>query len=304
MFNFQGIERDVKEKGIGIYGMVVMQNGREVGRRLWRCEERNNIHSLSKSFLSCAAGIAIDEGLLSLDDQVISYFPEKISGSPSKAQEALLIRHLLTMSPGHTRPLLMGNQRDDLEELDWVKHFLNQPFEKMPGSFYQYDTGNSYLVSAIIQRQAGQTLLEYLKPRLFAPLNIRNPQWFTCPLGITLGGGGLHLTISEIARFGQMLLDGGMYEGRQLVPRAYLEQATQKQIDTAAQYEKKDWVEGYGFQFWRCSWKDAYRGDGAYGQYAVILPGQDAHVSITAHEEKDTQMLLDLVWDHVMPQIS
>ncbi|MDR3085639.1 MAG: beta-lactamase family protein [Christensenellaceae bacterium] len=305
MFSLEGLREDAKRKNLTLYGVLVTQDGHEKGKALWRSSQRINIHSLSKSFASCAVGLAMEEGLFGIDDRVLSFFPEKIDGSPSKNLEELRIRQLLTMSSGHEAPLLMGNQRDDLEDEDWVHYFLNQPFVRAPGSAYLYDTGNTYLLSAILQKRSGQTLLEYLKPRLFDPLGYRNPQWFTCPRGITLGGGGLHLSLEEIARFGQLLLDGGSFEGKRLVPEVYLRQATAKQIKTEAAYPKDrpDWLEGYGFQFWRCAREGAYRGDGAYGQFIVVLPRQRAHVAITAHEERDTQGLLTLVWDHVLPQL-
>ncbi|MDR2514647.1 MAG: serine hydrolase [Christensenellaceae bacterium] len=305
MFTLEGLKEDAGRRGLALYGVLVTQNGQEKGKALWRSSQRINIHSLSKSFASCAVGLAIEEGLLGLDDLVLPFFPEKLDGSPPKNLEELRIRHLLTMSPGHEAPLLMGNQRDELEDEDWVHYYLNQPFARAPGSVYVYDTGNTYLLSAILQKRTGQTLLDYLKPRLLGPLGYKNPQWFTCPRGVTLGGGGLHLSLEEIARFGQLLLDGGAYEGRQLVPRAYLELATAKQIETAPVHpkERPDWRAGYGFQFWRCAREDAYRGDGAYGQFVVVLPRQRAHVAITAHEEHNTQGLLTLIWDHILPQL-
>lgn len=303
MIRLDTLANDVAQKQLGIYAIVVTKDGAEQARQLWRVEERNNIHSLSKSFCSLAAGMAIEEGLFGLDDKVIGFFEDKLDQAPSPFLESLTIRHLLTMSSGHPHPLLMGNQRDKLDDLDWVHYFLNQPFAHKPGEQYLYDTGNTYLVSAILQKQSGQTLTQYLKPRLFAPLNIRNPQWFKCPKGIDLGGGGLHLSVSEIATFGQLLLQHGNWEGKQLVPRWYLDLATTKQIETAPTHDKHDWVNGYGFQFWMNSHRSSYRGDGAYGQFCVVLPEENAHVAITAHEERNTQGLLDLIWDHIIPQL-
>lgn len=144
------------------------------------------------------------------------------------------------------------------------------------------------------------TALEYLKPRIFAPLGIRNPQWFTSPDGITLGGGGLHLNTKEISRFGQMLLNRGRYAGKQLVPEDYLAMATRKQIDNAG---TPDWSCGYGFQFWMCVPEHVYRGDGANGQYCIVCPDQDAVIAITSHEEKNLQGILDCVWQEILPQL-
>ncbi len=296
----QGYVDGLAKRGLTVYGTVVRQHNREIASHYWRTDERINIHSLSKSFLSCAVGIAIDEGLMKLDDQVISYFPEKLDASPTPWQEKLTIRNLLTMSPGHSKGILLGDQRDALEDTDWVHYFLNYPMDFEPGTQFAYDTGATFMCSAILQKQSGMTALDYLKPRLFTPLGIRNPQWFTSPDGITLGGGGLHLNVKEISRFGQMLLDKGVYEGKRLVPEEYLALATRKQIDNEG---TPDWSQGYGFQFWMCTPKGVYRGDGKNGQYCIVCPDQDAVIAITSHEEFNLQGILDCVWESILPQL-
>ena len=172
----QGYVDGLAKRGLTVYGTVVRQHNREIASHYWRTDERINIHSLSKSFLSCAVGIAIDEGLMKLDDQVISYFPEKLDASPTPWQEKLTIRNLLTMSPGHSKGILLGDQRDALEDTDWVHYFLNYPMDFEPGTQFAYDTGATFMCSAILQKQSGMTALDYLKPRLFTPLGIRNPQ--------------------------------------------------------------------------------------------------------------------------------
>ncbi len=290
----------IEKKGLNVYGVVVRQHGQEIGAHHWRTDERINIHSLSKSFLSCAVGIAMEEGLIGLDEQVIACFEDKLDGAPDAYLEKLTVRHLLTMSPGHSKGILLGEGRDALEDEDWVHYFLNYKMDFEPGTRFAYDTGATFLLSAMLQRKTGMTALAYLKPRLFYPLGIRNPQWFTSPDGITLGGGGLHLNTREISRFGQMLLDGGKYEGKQLVPESYLAMATKKQIDNEG---TPDWRCGYGFQFWMCAPQNVYRGDGKNGQYCIVCKDQDAVVAITAHEEKDMQGILDCVWDEILPQL-
>ena len=206
----------------------------------------------------------------------------------------------MTMSPGHSKGILLGDQRDALEDTDWVHYFLNYPMDFEPGTQFAYDTGATFMCSAILQKQSGMTALDYLKPRLFTPLGIRNPQWFTSPDGITLGGGGLHLNVKEISRFGQMLLDKGVYEGKRLVPEEYLALATRKQIDNEG---TPDWSQGYGFQFWMCAPKGVYRGDGKNGQYCIVCPDQDAVIAITSHEEFNLQGILDCVWESILPQL-
>jgi CubicO group peptidase (beta-lactamase class C family) len=291
---------EIGKRGLNVYGVVVRQHGREMGAHFWRTDERINIHSLSKSFLSCGVGIAMEEGLMHLDEQVIACFPDKLDQEPDEFLKKLTVRRLLTMSPGHSQGILMGEGRDELADQDWVHYFLNTKMDFEPGTRFAYDTGATFLLSAMLQRKTGMTALEYLKPRLFFPLGIRNPQWFTSPDGITLGGGGLHLNTREIGRFGQMLLDGGKYEGAQLVPQAYLAMATKKQIENEG---TPDWRCGYGFQFWMCAPKNVYRGDGKHGQFCIVCPDQDAVIAITSHEEKNLQGILTCVWDTILPQL-
>jgi hypothetical protein len=153
------------------------------------------------------------------------------------------------------------------------------------------------MLSAIVQKLTGQTLLDYLKPRLFDPLGIENPRWESSPQGINTGGFGLSITTRDIARFGQLYLQKGLWEGQQLLPRAWVEEATTSHIPNSS--PNIDWSQGYGYQFWRCR-HGAYRGDGAFGQFCIVMPEQDAVVAITSGLS-DMQQVLNLVWDHLLP---
>ncbi len=155
--------------------------------------------------------------------------------------------------------------------------------------------------SAIVQKVTGQTVLDYLQPRLFDPLGIDPPVWDTSPQGISIGGYGLYLRTEDIAKFGQLYLQQGLWNGKQLVPADWIAQATSKQVenDKAPSGRNPDWREGYGFQFWRCR-HGAYRGDGKDGQFCIVLPKQDAVVAITA-KTGNMQQQLDLVWEHLLP---
>jgi CubicO group peptidase (beta-lactamase class C family) len=137
-----------------------------------------------------------------------------------------------------------------------------------------------------------------LRPRLFEPLGIENAEWSTSPQGISAGGWGLFIRTEDIAKFGQLLLQKGQWNGKQIIPASWVEQATSKQVSNGSD-PTKDWDQGYGFQFWRCR-HGAYRGDGAFGQFCVVLPEQDAVVAITA-DTKDMQAELNIVWDKLLP---
>jgi hypothetical protein len=200
------------------------------------------------------------------------------------------------MSTGHaedTTPYL--RQQPDG---DWVKAFLARPVEHTPGTYFVYNSGATYMLSAIIQRLTGTTLLEYLRPRLLTPLGIEQATWETCPRGINTGGWGLSIRTADIARFGQMYLQKGVWQGQQLLPQSWVEAASQPQIDNPRE-PNIDWRQGYGYQFWRCR-HGAYRGDGAFGQYCIVMPEQDAVLAITSGLG-NMQPPLDLVWEHLLP---
>jgi len=167
-----------------------------------------------------------------------------------------------------------------------------------PGTLFVYNTPGSYMLSAIVQKVTGKTVFDYLRPRLFEPPGIENPTWETSPQGISLGGFGLNLRTEDIARFGQLYLQKGRWNGKQLVPASWVETATARQTSNGSD-PASDWDQGYGYQFWRCR-HGAYRGDGAFGQFCVVMPEQDAVVAITGGT-KNLQAILNLVWDKLLP---
>jgi hypothetical protein len=202
------------------------------------------------------------------------------------------VSDLLRMSTGHqTEP-----PRPPAEP--WTKVFLAHPVPFKPGTHFLYNTSATYMLSAIVQKATGMTVLDYLQPRLFAPLGIEHPTWETSPQGISTGGYGLSIRTEDIARFGQLFLQKGKWQGKQLVPEAWVDAATARQTATGSD-PKSDWDQGYGYQFWRCR-HGVYRGDGAFGQYCIVLPKHDAVIAITSGV-KDMQSVLDLVWDKLLP---
>jgi hypothetical protein len=179
-----------------------------------------------------------------------------------------------------------------------AKSFLAQPVPHLPGTHFKYNTAATFMQSAIVQKVTGQTVLDYLRPRLFEPMGMPAPNWDTNFQGISLGGYGLRVRTEDIAKFGQVYLEKGRWSGRQLLPAAWIELATTKQVSNGSN-PRSDWNQGYGFQFWRCR-HNAFRGDGAFGQYCIVMPDQDAVVAITSGVG-DMQAVLDLVWDKFLP---
>jgi CubicO group peptidase (beta-lactamase class C family)/acetyl esterase/lipase len=288
----------VDEQVDAMHSFMLVRHGHVVAEGWWSPEAADKPHilwSLSKSFTSTAVGLAVAEGKLDIDDKVLSFLPEDAPAEPSDNLRAMRVRDLLTMSSGHEPTPRLNN--DDV----WTKKFLATPVPHQPGSKFLYNTPATYMLSAIVQKVTGQTVLDYLTSRLFEPLGIEKPTWETSPQGISIGGYGLYLRTEDIAKFGQLYLQQGKWNGKQLLPAEWIAVATSKQVENAQAPSggNPDWREGYGFQFWQCR-HGAYRGDGKDGQFCIVLPQQDAVIAITA-KTGNMQRQLDLVWEHLLP---
>jgi CubicO group peptidase (beta-lactamase class C family) len=290
-----------------LHSFMLVRHGHVVAECWWdpyTAKSRHELYSLSKSFTSTAVGLAIAEGKISLDDPVLKFFPDDAPEEQSGNLKAMRVHDLLRMSTGHqTEPRLFSAEGPRLtsEQTPWVKTFLAAPVPFKPGTHFLYNTAATYMQSAIVQKATGQTVLDYLRPRLFEPLDIENPTWGTSPQGITLGGYGLSIRTEDIAKFGQLYLQKGQWHGRQLVPAAWVEAATARQTSNGSN-PQSDWDQGYGYQFWRAR-HGAYRGDGAFGQFCIVMPKQDAVIAITSGTG-NMQAVLNLVWDKLLPAMN
>ncbi|MFJ9101685.1 serine hydrolase domain-containing protein [Streptomyces sp. NPDC102405] len=283
------------------HSLMLLRHGQVVASGWWVPYAPDRLHllySLSKSFTATAAGFALAEGLIGLDDPVISYFPEFEADVTDPRSRAMLVRHVASMASGHLEETLDRARAQDREEL--VRGFLLVPPDRDPGTVFAYNQPATYALAAIVQRVTGQKLTEYLRPRLFEPLGIGEVAWIPDRRGRELGFSGLHATTDAIARLGLLYLRGGVWEGERLLPESWVAEATRVQIahEVPAAGGWSDWQQGYGFQFWMA--RHGYRGDGAYGQFCVVLPEQDAVLAITS-ETVDMQKVLDLAWEHLLP---
>lgn len=276
-------------------GIAAAQHGREIASHLWEPACRRNIYSASKSVTASAVGIAVGEGLLSLDERLVDAFRDDLPQNVSENLEKAVVRDLLTMHLGQEKGYLMGADRPYYPDPDWVKTALAEPFADPPGSRFVYNNVGPYLAGILVQRRAGCDLVNYLTPRLFAPMGISRPTWETDPLGRTFGAGGLFLTLWELHKLGHLWLHGGCYNGRQLVPAAFMAEALSKQADN-----DRDPF-GYGYLFWGGD-KGSFRADGKYGQFAIMMPDKDAVVTVTA-ECREEKKLLAAVFEHIYPQL-
>ena len=267
-----------KDQKLNIQSVMVLQHGK-VKYEKWlnggEALKPHVLNSVSKTFTSAAVGLAIEEGLLSLDDKLVSFFPDDLPASPSENLKKVTIRNLLTMNCGHdSEP---SRKKDGST---WVKTFLD----------------------------------EYLQPRLFDPLGIEAPRWDESPQGINCGGWGLYLKTEDLAKMGQLLLQKGKWKGKQVLPEKYITEMTRRQVPCQPSWiradkvdesgltpENSDWVQGYGYQVWRCR-HNAFRADGAGGQYIIVIPEKDAVVVNTA-DLNDMQAEQNLIWDYILPAL-
>jgi len=275
--------------------VMVVRHGHVIAEGWWapyHPQARHSLYSLSKSFTSTAVGLAVAEGKLSVDDEVVKFFPDDVPANATSNLKAMRVSDLLRMATGHQSEPPRKNDET------WTHTFLAHPVPFKPGTHFLYNTSATYMQSAIVQKVTGQNLLDYLRPRLFEPLGIENPTWEMSPQGIATGGYGLSVRTEDIAKFGQLYLQKGKWNGKQLVPAAWIEAATARQTSNGSN-PASDWDQGYGYQFWRCR-HGAYRGDGAFGQYCVMLPEQDAVIAITSGV-RDMQGILNIAWDKLLP---
>lgn len=282
------------------HSVMLLRHGAVVAEAWWApysAERPHSLFSVSKSFTSTAVGFAISEGLLSLESRVVDLLPDDAPAEISPNLAAMRVRDLLTMTTGHAADTVEGVRGSGSD--NWAKVVLAMPVEFEPGTHFVYDTGATYLLSAILHRITGMRLLDYLTPRLFEPLGITGATWEQCPRGIDVGGWGLAITTEEMAVFGQLLLQHGEWSGVQVVPREWLDEATARQVPNDGRGEAADWEQGYGYQFWRAR-HGAYRGDGAFGQYVLVMEDQDS-VLVTTGGMDPMHQVLELAWEHLIP---
>ena len=293
-----------------IHSVMIVRNGSVIFSR-WQSEGADTVphvlHSVSKTFTATAVGLAIADGKLALTDKVVDFFPDKLPANVSDNLKKMSVRDLLTMTCGHdVEPSGRG------EGADWIESFLAWPVEHEPGTFYLYNSLGTYMCSAIVQKVTGEKVVDYLNTRLFKPLHIDKPKWEESPQGINCGGWGLYLKTEDLAKMGQLLLQKGEWNGQQLIPAEWVAEMSKKQVESinpgtrieqaeerGMTKETSDWMQGYGYQMWRCR-PGCFRADGARGQYIIVVPDKNAVIAITS-DNGDLQGELDLVWERILP---
>ena len=290
--------------------VMILRDGKAVAEA-WR--EPNGptiphaLYSLSKSFCSTAVGFAVAEGKLSLDQKIVEFFPDELPENPDPRLKDVTVQHLLTMSGGNASdpgpPELVGTDYGLPPRLSdakptWVQQFLARKIEFEPGTHFVYNTTGTYMCSAIVQKVVGEKIVDYLTPRLFEPLHIDKPYWEESPQGVNKGGTGLFLKTEDIAKFGRLYLQKGKWNGEQILPEAWVDDATAWHVSNGDD-PNSDWAQGYGYQFWRCRY-NAFRGDGMYSQFCLVMPEQNIVCAVNS-DSNNYQGVLNVLFDNLIP---
>ncbi|HEV7718042.1 MAG TPA: serine hydrolase [Arsenicitalea sp.] len=283
------------------HSLMVLRHGKVIAEGWWApytADEPHMMFSVSKSVTATAIGMLVAEGRASLDEEMLSVFPNLASDAAKANARGVKVRHVLAMATGHAVDTMEIMRA--LPHEDWVSIFFGVPVDYPPGTHFLYNSGASYVLAAMITARTGQSVRDYLESRLFQPLGIVDAPWEKNPRGINFGASGLRLRTEDLAKFGQLYLNRGMWEGKRLLTEEWVAEATAKHVSNGTD-PKSDWAQGYGFQIWR-SLHNSYRMDGRYGQFSLVLPEQDMVIAITAGV-KNNRAVTDMLWETLLPGV-
>ena len=262
-------------------------------------QQKQSVYSISKSFTAVAVAFALQESLISLDSRIYDILKDDINFIPSAAMQKVTVHDILSMQLGFI------DKEIQLFYLchDWLQHIMHLPLNYNPGTNFFYDNQCPYLISVIIKKITGLDLLDYLQPRLFIPLGITDISWEKNSQGYNLGAWGLNIRTEDLAKFGQFILHNGKFNGKQLIAAKYIKLLSAFHANTKntnISPEAIDNRQGYGYYFWHCQHKDAFRAAGLFGQYCLILPAENMVIALTAgYDNTKTQHILNAIWHFI-----
>lgn len=291
----------IEKDGLVIHGFLIYKDGFIASEGWWAPyggEYKHSLFSVTKSFTSTAIGIAADKGLLSVDDNVLPFFPEYKIENINQNLADMRIKNLLTMTTGRS-----GDSIGFLYESktgDWVRTFLEITSDVEPGSVFAYDTGASYILSAIVQKVTGVNVGEFLRKHLFKHLDIEDFYWNSCPKGVKHGGSFLSLRLEDMVKLGILYLQKGTWKGKRIISEEWVNEATSLKMSTEG-HSTKDWQYGYGYQFW-LGRHNSFMAFGYFGQFFIVIPEKNAVIAVNSGDERMDE-ILDNVWSHLYPAI-
>jgi len=262
-------------------------------------------YSTAKSFSAIGVGIAIDEKLISLDEKVVTSFPECAYDVTNPYALDITVEDMLKMSSGLAEPMLFRDSPEREKVKDWPRYIYEKGnYAYKPGTRFLYSNTNTYMLGCLVERKYGKNLLEYMRFRLFEPLGIGNPDMTSCPGGHTVAANGLAINVDEMGRFGELILGKGVYKGKRIVSEEFIAAATSAQIhsDVKLYRSDKDAYFDYGYQFWIDNENHATCLRGILGQFCVIIPEKQAVVTILSLEQNET-LLGQILWEDVVQKL-
>ncbi len=276
-------------------------------------QPRFETFSTSKTFVGIGVGIALEEGLITLDEKIIDAFPEESYDVTTQNASDITVKHLLTMTSGLSETMFWRDGPERRHAKDWVRHFFaHGKFDNEPGIEFLYNNVNTFMLGALIQKKSGKNLREYLRYRLFEPLEIHNPEWLSDPMGRTIAANGLILNADEHGRFGQLLANKGLYNGKRIVSEEFINEMLTTHVSETGEYipGNTPFHAGYGYHIWTDKENNAIYMWGIFGQYCVILPEKNIVITILSLQDDDggsngiyeASPLRKLIWDYLVTQ--
>lgn len=311
---FEKFLKDINDGHFHVIYAQVRKGGEVVDDwAYFEAKPRFESYSTSKTFVGLGAGIAIDEGLISLDERLCDSFPEEALLASNPNAHAITVRDLLTMTSGLGKTMFWRDGWERKHEKDWIRYFYEKgEFDNKPGTTFLYNNVNSYMLSCLIEKKSGQNLREYLRWRLFEPLEIHNPEWTSCPMGHTVAANSLSINADEMGRFGQLLANGGEYNGKRIVSESFVrEMMTAHAVTGEIIPGNPPTQAGYGYQMWIDREHNAAFLWGIFGQYCIVLPEKNVVITTMALQKDDggsngdynASPLRRLIWDDLVTQL-
>lgn len=306
--------KETEEKKLYVLAAQIRKDGQVIDEwSRFPGKPRFESYSISKTFAAVGVGIAIEEGLITLDERIADSFTEEICDIKNENALKITVKDLLTMTSGVSERMLRRAGYERRHECDWVRYFFKHaPFLNQPGTTFLYNNANAYILGCLIEKNSGQNLREYLRYRLFEPLEIHNVEWTSCPMGHTIAANALQLNVDEVGNFGQFLLNKGVHDGKRILSESFIEEML------FPHYESTEWIPNdppakadYGYQIWVDSVNDVAFMWGIFGQYGILIPNKNVMISVLSleptdemgHELYPLSPLRQVIWEELVTKV-